>query len=64
MIFTTSYCNKAHDTQDGKPIAHECYVLPVEALRLEREDKIGKALDVIRAAKPLKYMAKGKKQPC
>lgn len=34
--------------RDGKPIGHECYVLPTEALKLEREGNIEKAQEILR----------------
>lgn len=47
---------------DGKPVEHECYVLPPRALRLEREDDIEGAVRAIEAAKPLRLMARGVKR--
>ena len=43
-IYLTSYCNHGHYLNDGKPVDHECHVLPPRALQLEREG----------AAKPLR----------
>lgn len=51
--YVTTYCNFAHRMADGKPIGHECYVLPPEALRLECEDKFNEAIAVLQAAKPM-----------
>jgi hypothetical protein len=48
IYYTTSYCNNRHQLDDGIPINHECYVLPSEMLRLEREDKIAEAQEVLR----------------
>jgi hypothetical protein len=50
-IFCTSFCNKGHRLSDGKPVAHECYVLPTEALHAERDGDTGRALDILDAWK-------------
>lgn len=36
-VYTTSFCNQPHDLKTGKPIEHECYVIPPNILRAERE---------------------------
>jgi hypothetical protein len=53
-MYVTTYCNHAHDIKTGKPINHECYVLPPRAIALEMEDRIPEAIDVIQLAKPLR----------
>jgi hypothetical protein len=53
MGYVTTYCNKPHSEISGKPIGHECYVLPVEAIRLERAGDYDGAIASIAAAKPL-----------
>lgn len=50
-VYCTTYCNKGHDTRDGAPIDHECYVLPPEALDLERRGDVPGAIKAIEAAK-------------
>ena len=35
--YCTTFCNRAHRLSDGKPVAHECYILNPKALQLERE---------------------------
>ena len=45
--YLTSFCNFCHDLKDGKPIAHECYVLNVKLLKLESEGIIDHALGSI-----------------
>ncbi len=49
--YCTSYCNGYHRLSDGKPVGHQCYILPPEALRLEREGKVEEAIKLLRAAK-------------
>lgn len=34
-FYVTSFCNFAHDTKTGRPIGHECYIIPPSALKLE-----------------------------
>jgi hypothetical protein len=40
-FYVTTFCNFAHDLDTGRPIGHECYVLPPEGLRRERDAKDG-----------------------
>jgi hypothetical protein len=58
--YHTTYCNKAHDLRDGKPVAHICYVLPVDALHAERDGRFEDAITIIESKKPLR-VSKGKK---
>lgn len=57
--YATTFCNRAHRTRDGKPVAHNCFILPPAALRLERDGDIPGAIAAIDAAKPLREMARG-----
>jgi hypothetical protein len=34
-IYCTSFCNFGHYTDTGRPIGHECYVIPPKLLELE-----------------------------
>jgi len=36
-LYVTTFCNFAHCTKTGKPINHECYVIPPRLLRAEME---------------------------
>lgn len=47
-VFCTSYCNHGHDLETGKPINHECYVLPPKALEAERDGDVDKAVEIIK----------------
>ncbi len=58
-IYCTTYCNKGHRMRDGKPVQHECYVLPPAALRAEVEGDFEKAQDILSEAKPLQVMRRG-----
>jgi hypothetical protein len=46
-VYHTSYCNHGHRLFDGRPVDHECYVLPPAALQAEREDRIDDALRIM-----------------
>ena len=48
-IYVTTYCNHAHDVRDGKPIAHECHVLPVAALEAEMRGDVAQAIEILAA---------------
>lgn len=50
-IFQTSFCNRGHRLSDGKPVEHECYVLPTEALHAERDGDFERARAVLGAWK-------------
>lgn len=43
-IFCTSYCNKGHCLDTGKPVEHECIVIPVKALEYEMDGNIKRAI--------------------
>jgi len=38
-IYCTSFCNFGHYLDTGRPIGHECYIIPPRFLQMEREDK-------------------------
>lgn len=44
VIYCTSYCNQGHDLDTGKPVGHECRVIPPRALQLEREGDVEGAI--------------------
>ena len=47
MIFCTSFCNKGHRLSDGKPVEHECYILPPEAIKFEIMGDFEKANEIL-----------------
>ena len=53
-VYCTTYCNHGHRLSDGKPVNHECYVLPPAALEAERAGDFDLAARLVVAAKPLK----------
>lgn len=56
--YVSTYCNFPHRLQDGKPVQHECRVIPPEALRLEREGKFLEAIEEMNRT-PVRMMRKG-----
>lgn len=46
-VYCTSFCNHGHRLSDGKPVDHECYVLPTEALAAERRGDVARALEIM-----------------
>lgn len=50
-IYLTSFCNKPHCLKTGKPVDHQCYILPVQALKLEKYDDIDGAYDILASTK-------------
>lgn len=60
-IYVSTYCNFAHRLVDGKPIEHECRVLPVKALRAEINGDIEGAIEILRSI-PAVMMRRGVKR--
>lgn len=60
--YVTTYCNFAHRLADGKPIEHECHILPPAALRAEMQGDTATAIELIQTAKPLPTMRRGVKR--
>ena len=48
-FYCTSFCNHPHRLSDGKPLGHECYVLPTEALYAEQRGDMDRAQAVLAA---------------
>lgn len=56
-IWCTSFCNYGHDLSTGRPIRHECYIIPPRLLRAERE--LDNFTDVMEVWRPW-YANKGR----
>ncbi len=56
--YCTTYCNRAHRMSDGKPIAHECRIIPPKALAAERQGDYEAAIEIMRAT-PVRTMRRG-----
>jgi len=57
-FYVTTFCNRPHRLSDGKPIKHECRVIPPAALEAERSGDTDKAIELMQAS-PVKYMRRG-----
>jgi len=42
--YVTTFCNFPHSLKSGRPIGHECHILPVKALMQERDGDIAHAI--------------------
>jgi hypothetical protein len=63
-IFTTSFCNFGHDLRTGRPVDHECYVLPPAALEAERRGDTDRASEILASSDfRNKRPVKGKRAP-
>lgn len=40
FVYSTSYCNQGHWIDTGRPVGHECYVIPPRLLIAERDGDI------------------------
>jgi hypothetical protein len=49
-IYCTTYCNFGHRVDDGKPVDHECYILPTAVLKLEMDGDYDGALEILRTS--------------
>ncbi len=45
--YCTTFCNKGHRLSDGKPIGHECFIMPTEALHAEKSGDTDKAIQIL-----------------
>lgn len=45
--YFSSYCNFPHRVSDGKPVQHECRILPIEALKAEMNGDIQTAIEIL-----------------
>lgn len=46
-FYVTTFCNFAHWLKTGRPIGHECHILPPAMLRAEYDGDIQKALEIL-----------------
>jgi hypothetical protein len=49
--YVTTFCNQGHRMKDGKPVDHECFVIPPAALEAERDGDYAKGIALMEAAK-------------
>lgn len=60
--YTPSYCNMVHRVRDGKPVDHECRIIPPKALAAEIDGDIEKAIDIMQRT-PAVTMRRGVRMP-
>jgi hypothetical protein len=46
-FYVTTFCNFAHSVKTGRPIGHECYILPTRALKAEIDGNISDAIRIL-----------------
>lgn len=46
-VYVTSFCNFGHDLVTGRPVGHECYILPTAALRMEYLGNVARAVEIL-----------------
>lgn len=59
-FYVSTYCNFAHRLRDGKPIQHECRIIPPDALKAEMKGEIRRAIEILQST-PRVMMRKGVK---
>ena len=42
-LYCSTFCNNAHRLYDGKPVNHQCFVLPTEMLYAEQRGDFARA---------------------
>jgi len=50
-LYVTTFCNRAHDIETGRPVGHECYVLPPAAISAERAGDDERAVKMLEWAR-------------
>jgi hypothetical protein len=49
-FFVTTFCAQPHSLNDGKPLRHECYIIPPKLLKMERDSESPAEWDECRTA--------------
>jgi hypothetical protein len=62
-IYCTTFCNFAHDLKTGRPVGHECYILPPKDLRREMDAKDGDDLTSLYTKKGPIVRGRARKEP-
>jgi hypothetical protein len=50
-FYVSTYCNFAHDIATGRPMNHECVVIPSAALQAEMDGDFDKAIEIMKASR-------------
>lgn len=48
-IYCTTFCNFAHNVKTGRPVGHECRIIPPAALRAEIDGDYAKAIEIMQS---------------
>jgi hypothetical protein len=48
-VWCSTFCNRGHRMRTGRPIKHECRILPPSAMRAERDGDLAKAARIMRS---------------
>lgn len=51
LIYCTTYCNRGHFVQTGRPVDHECYIIPPKALQAEMAGDFDRATEIMQSRK-------------
>lgn len=62
-IYTSTYCNQGHYMDTGRPIGHECRIIPPAALRAERDGDFEKAIEIMNASPKVVVRGRAQKNP-
>lgn len=60
-IYCSSYCNHGHDKKDGKPVGHECVIIPPRSLLAESLGNYELAILILQTTR--RRVHKGKRVP-
>jgi len=60
--YCSSYCNFTHRMSDGKPVEHECRIIPPDALQAECVGDIPRAIEIMQSV-PARWMRRGVRRP-
>jgi hypothetical protein len=52
-FYVSTYCNHAHRKKDGKPMQHECRIIPPAALRAEQGEDYDLATTILGETRPV-----------
>lgn len=52
-IYCSTYCNFGHYVDTGRPVSHECRIIPPHALALEMEGDYKGAIEILQAIRPI-----------
>ena len=61
--FVTSFCNFPHSLKTGRPIGHECYILPVKGLWAERDGRFDEAQNIFAEQRGSRVAVRGRGRP-